>query len=707
MKARGRFMLLIMLVIAAALSFVSYQGIGEGKILSAGNIKQGLDLSGGVYIVYEADKEDVTAEEMQAAVSLIQGRMDWNGWTEAEVAQEGTNRIRVDIPGVENAEEAIREIGQTAQLSFVDETGKVLLTGDMVADATKQVGAIQKGGNAQPYVALKFNDEGKQLFAEATAANIGKPIYIVMDGEVISAPMVQSAITTGEASITGNFTGESAEELASLIRAGSLPFNLNVIQMKNVGARLGADALATGVKAGAIGLALVLIFMLVVYKVLGFAADLALIIYVGLELILLNAFNITLTLPGIAGIILSVGMAVDANVVIFERLKEELVQGKTLRVAIKNGFSRALPAILDGNVTTLIAAVVLFFLGSGTVKGFATTLIMGIIISMFTALVVTRLIVNGLMQGGCSNPKYYGMRSKEAEQMKIVENRKKFFAASLIVIIIGFAAMIFNAQAGRGAFQYDVEFTGGTSFDLDLGQEYKQEDLQKIITDVTGQDSPQIQQVIGTNEVTVKIQSIDSATRETLTNAILEAYPNAVMGEVNDVSGTVSHEMQTAAIKATLIAAVAMLLYISLRFHDFRAGGSAIIALLHDVLIVLTAYAVFRIPVNNTFIVVLLTILGYSINATIVIFDRIRENKSAFHANQTAEKINKSISQTLARSINTSLTTFFTVGAIYVLGVPALKEFALPMMIGILAGAYSSVCISGSVWYVLLPQHEK
>ncbi|WP_278872870.1 protein translocase subunit SecF [Anaerotignum lactatifermentans] len=291
--------------------------------------------------------------------------------------------------------------------------------------------------------------------------------------------------------------------------------------------------------------------------------------------------------------------------------------------------------------------------------------------------------------------------------MKIVENRKKFFAASLIVIIIGFAAMIFNAQAGRDAFQYDVEFTGGTSFDLDLGQEYEQEDLQKLITDVTGQDSPQIQQVIGTNEVTVKIQSIDSATRETLTNAILEAYPNAVMGEVNDVSGTVSHEMQTAAIKATLIAAVAMLLYISLRFHDFRAGGSAIIALLHDVLIVLTAYAVFRIPVNNTFIVVLLTILGYSINATIVIFDRIRENKSAFHANQTAEKINKSISQTLARSINTSLTTFFTVGAIYVLGVPALKEFALPMMIGILAGAYSSVCISGSIWYVLLPKSEK
>lgn len=286
--------------------------------------------------------------------------------------------------------------------------------------------------------------------------------------------------------------------------------------------------------------------------------------------------------------------------------------------------------------------------------------------------------------------------------MKIVENRKKFFAASLIVIIIGFAAMIFNAQAGRGAFQYDIEFTGGTSFDLDLGQDYEQEDLQKIITDVTGQDSPQIQQVIGTNEVTVKIQSIDSATRETLTNAILEAYPNAVMGEVNDVSGTVSHEMQTAAIKATLIAAVAMLLYISLRFHDFRAGGSAIIALLHDVLIVLTAYAVFRIPVNNTFIVVLLTILGYSINATIVIFDRIRENlRQSGSGERLEEVVDRSIAQTLSRSIFTSLTTFITIAALFVLGVPSIREFALPLMVGIVCGAYSSVCLAGAMWYIL------
>ena len=291
--------------------------------------------------------------------------------------------------------------------------------------------------------------------------------------------------------------------------------------------------------------------------------------------------------------------------------------------------------------------------------------------------------------------------------MKIVENRMKFFIASLVVICIGVGAMLFHMQKGDGPFQYDVEFTGGTAFDLDLGETYEPNVLRDIIKEVTGQTSPQVQQIIGTNEVTVKMQSIDSDTRQKLTSAITQQYPNAVMGEVSDVSKTVSNEMQAAAIKATLIAVVAMLLYISLRFHDFRAGASAIVALFHDVLIVLAAYAIFRIPVNNTFIVVLLTILGYSINATIVIFDRIRENKEYFSVKETTEKINKSISQTLARSINTSLTTFLTVGAIYVLGVPSIKEFALPMMIGILAGAYSSVCISGSVWYVMLPKSEK
>ena len=291
--------------------------------------------------------------------------------------------------------------------------------------------------------------------------------------------------------------------------------------------------------------------------------------------------------------------------------------------------------------------------------------------------------------------------------MKIIEHRKKFFILSLVIILIGFGAMFANQKAGKGALNWDVEFTGGTSMEIELGEDYDGAELSKIITEVTGQTAPQIQQIMGTTAAEIKLQSIDSAAREKLMSALTEKYPKAELKEANDISGTVSNEMQQAAIKATAIAGIVMLLYISVRFRDFRAGGSAILALLHDVLVVLAAYALFRIPVNNTFIAVLLTILGYSINSTIVIFDRVRENKNKFSKAETAEKIDKSVSQTLARSINTSVTTFFTVGAIYVLGVPSIKEFALPMMVGIVAGAYSSICISGSIWYTLLPKSEK
>ncbi len=291
--------------------------------------------------------------------------------------------------------------------------------------------------------------------------------------------------------------------------------------------------------------------------------------------------------------------------------------------------------------------------------------------------------------------------------MKIIENRKIFFAVSVVLICIGLAAMALNANAGRGALNWDVEFTGGTSMELDMGGAFENDTLEDIVREVTGQTSPQIQQVIGTNSVGIKLQSIDSEMRVALMDAVTKTYPDAELTEANDISGTVSGEMQQAAIKATLIACGAMILYISLRFRDFRAGGSAIIALIHDVLIVLSAYALLRIPVNQSFIAVLLTILGYSVNSTIVIFDRIRENKSAFQTGHAAEKINKSVSQTLARSINTSLTTLFTIGAIYILGVQSIKEFSLPLIVGIVAGAYSSICISGSVWYTFLPKIEK
>ena len=291
--------------------------------------------------------------------------------------------------------------------------------------------------------------------------------------------------------------------------------------------------------------------------------------------------------------------------------------------------------------------------------------------------------------------------------MDIIKNRKKFFAFSFIIILIGFVTIIINHFSGKGALNFDVEFTGGTSLHINIGENFNNKDIENIIKDITGNISPQIQKVTGTNEVTIKTQSIDSEKRIELINALKEKYSNLEIYDISDVGSTISKEMQRTAILAVLVSCISMLVYISIRFNDFRAGASAIFALCHDVLIVLTFYAILRIPVNNSFIAALLTVLGYSINATIVIFDRIRENKNNFKQNEVAEKINKSVRQTLARSVYTSLTTLFTIGIIYLLGVQPIKEFALPIIIGIISGAYSSVFLAGAVWYMLINKNEK
>lgn len=416
-KSKSIISLIILFFITAVLAATTYFGIGENRILGIQNIKQGLDLKGGAYVVFEADKKSPTSQEMDTAIALIQDRLDRKGYTEAEAAKQGDNRIRVDIPGVGDADQAIKEIGQTAQLKFTTEDGQVVVSGDQVKDASKQVGSMSENSPAQPYISLEFTEDGKKAFAEATRNNVGKTISIMLDETVISAPTVNSAIEDGSAVITGNFTPESAEELAALIRAGSLPFNLNVIDMNNIGARLGADALSSSIKAGFIGFFIVLIFMLVVYRLSGVAADWALLIYVFLDLIVLSLLGITLTLPGIAGIVLSIGMAVDANVIIFERTKEELKLGKTLRTSVDSGYKKAFSAILDGNVTTLIASAVLFWLGTGPIKGFAQTLAIGIILSMFTALVVTKFIARNIVGLGVKNLKLYGLNpSKEVTE---------------------------------------------------------------------------------------------------------------------------------------------------------------------------------------------------------------------------------------------------------------------------------------------------
>ncbi len=449
-KNKNVLLLFIIFIITGVLFYTSYNGYGDGHILSYKNIEKGLDLSGGVYIVYEAQEEienenaeisieesssleentneqtqqeesssneqteDVESlgeasweEKMDSAVSMIQQRLDRKGWTEANVYQEGDKRIRVEIPGIDDVETAVSEIGQTAKLSFIDINGQVVVKGEDVVNAKKQAYTDQTG-QSKIVVSLEFNEKGKQDFKSATEANIGQPIFIMLDDQIISAPTVNAVIPDGKAIIEGGFDIDSAEELASLIRAGSLPFELEILEMNTIGATLGANALNTSILGGAVGIALVLIFMLVFYRAKGFAASLALIIYILLELIFLNGLNITLTLHGIAGIILSVGMAVDANVIIFERIREELAQGRTLKLAIDKGFSRAFPSILDSNITTLIAGGVLYWLGSGPIKGFAQTLMLGIVLSMFTALVITKIIIKTMVNVGIKSPKLYG-----------------------------------------------------------------------------------------------------------------------------------------------------------------------------------------------------------------------------------------------------------------------------------------------------------
>ena len=592
----------------------------------------------------------------------------------------------------------------------IKESGSVVLEGSDVADA--EGGAIQnQSTSAKEYVvSLTLTSDGKnsgkEKFSEATKENVGKQIAIIYDNQVVSAPNVNEQISGGKAQISGMKDLEEAQNLASYIRIGSLSLELEELRSSVVAAQLGEEAISTSVMAGAIGLIIVILFMIIAYRVPGIVAGIALILYTVLMLITLNAFDITLTLPGIAGIILGIGMAVDANVIIYARIREEIGAGVSVRSAIKAGFSKAFSAIFDGNITTLIAAFVLMWLGSGTVKGFAYTLALGIVISMFTSLVVSRLIVNALYAVGIHDPKFYGS-TKERKAINFVGKRKVFFIVSIILILSGPAAMLINSQAGNKALNYSLEFSGGTSttvtFNEDMDIKTIDSEVTPVVEEVTGDKNVQPTKVVGTNQVVIKTRSLTQEEREALQNALVEKFgvdENTISTE--SISSTVSKEMRQDAIVAVIVATICMLLYIWFRFKDIRFASSAVLALLHDVLVVLAFYAIARISVGNTFIACMLTIVGYSINATIVIFDRIRENMhGSRRIDNIEEVVNSSITQTLTRSIYTSFTTFVMVAVLYIMGVSSIREFAAPLMVGILVGAYSSVCVTGALWLVM------
>ncbi len=714
-KGKGLLFLLGLLVVIGIFGYLGYDTLQRSRLITdengvtsqEGGIKLGLDLAGGVSITYQAKEANPSAEDMSDTQYKLQQRVQTYS-SEAEVYQEGGNRINIDIPGVSDANKILEELGKPGSLLFLDENMQTVLEGTDVASATPMIYKDQQTGSNNYEVALTFTDEGAQKFAEVTAANVGKRIAIVYDGVVYSNPTVQAAITGGQASITGMASYEEADRLAATIRIGSLSLELEELRSNVVGAKLGQEAIATSLKAGAIGFAIVCVFMIIVYLIPGLAASIALCLYVALMLILLAAFEVTLTLPGIAGIILSIGMAVDANVIIFTRIKEEIGLGKTVKSAIKTGFAKALSAIIDGNVTTLIAAAVLYWRGSGTVKGFATTLAIGIVLSMFTALFVTKFALNTLYELGFSDKKFYGTR-KEKTPVNFLGKKAVCFAISAVLICAGFVGMGINKGSIGGAFNYGLDFQGGTStnvtFNEDMSLERISSEVVPVVEEITGSADTQTQKVAGTTEVIIKTRTLSVEERQALDAALAERFgvdETKIVAE--SISGAISTEMKRDAVIATVF----MLLYIWVRFKDIRFAASAVIALIHDVLVVVACYALAKWSVGSTAIACLLTIVGYSINATIVIFDRIRENLKLQGAKaDLAGVVNLSITQTFTRSINTSLTTFVMVLVLFIMGVSSIREFALPLMAGIICGTYSSVCLTGALWYVMSMKKKK
>ncbi len=736
-KQKGIISLVATVAVIVLTAFVAVFGIGSKKWGSMSDVKLGLDLAGGVSITYEAVKENPTRQEMDDTFYKMQLRaQDFN--SEAAVYIEGDTRINVDIPDVTDANVVLEKLGDAGKIYFIygqssqgEENitfdaenggyklarplediiadGDVVIDGACIAGAEAVIGQGSLGANDYQ-VKLTLNDSGKSRFSEATAyaysyynpavASIRNIIAIVYDGAVYSAPMVSAHITDGNAVINGQKDYDESKQLASIIRNGALPLELREIRSTVVGAKLGTEAINTSLLAGVIGFVLVLAFMIVVYRIPGLAASLALCLYVTVMIICLNLFNVTLTLYGVAGIILSIGMAVDANVIVFTRISEELGTGKTVRSSIKKGFEKALSAIVDGNVTTLIAAAVLYFLGSGTIKGFAQTLAIGIILSMGTALFVTKFILNALYNTGLDHEKFYGVK-KEGKIFPFTKHGIKYVIVFGVVIVALVASLIIGKAKTGNSLNYGLDFMGGTSTEIVFsGNAPSNQELEQLVKDSIGKPG-EVVQIQGEEAAIIKTEVLSLAEKAKLEAALNEKY--GVSGEditSTSISGTVSGEMKSDAVVAVLVATVCMMLYIWIRFKNLGFAASSVLALCHDVLFVLMVYAVSRISVGNAFIACMLTLVGYSINATIVVFDRIRENmKEKLKKDSVEDVVNSSISQTISRSINTSLTTFVMVLALSVFGVSSIREFSVPLMAGIVCGAYSSVFLAGTLWY--------
>ncbi len=740
-KNKAIVVIVLLLALMIGLGAYAVHVLGATNEKSDDGIILGLDLSGGVSITYKIVTENPSETDIADTIAKLEERAE-NYSTEYAVYQVGEDRITVEIPGVFDANAVLEELGSPGKLYFIVEenekgaanysydynkdeyvlnfeleelieNGSVILTGNDVESAKAGYQQDQYGGS-NPVVQLTFTDEAAEIFAKATeeaaamysTSGAYGTIGVYYNDHFISVPMVTEKISGGECVISGQSSYSEADELATFIRIGAISLELEELESNVVGAQLGSEALTSSIMAATIGLVLIMLFMIVLYRLPGVVASIALAIYTFGVVACVQALEITLTLPGIAGIILGIGMAVDANIITFARIREEIAEGHSPYAAIRDGYKKAMSAIVDGNVTTFIAAIVLLILGSGTVKGFAYTLIISILLSMFTAMVVAKYLMQAFYAVGFKAEKFYG-RAKERKTFDFLKYRVVYFIISLVVILAGVGGMIYYGTTTGKEFNYGIEFAGGTSTTADFGKEYTIEEIEKeiipYVSEITGDSAVQATNVDESTEIVLKTRTLTLEEREALNTLLIDTF-GVAEETINSqsISSTISGEMRRDAIVAVVVACIFMLIYIRIRFKDLRFATSAIVALVHDVLVVLTAYVLIRITVGNTLIACVLTIVGYSINDTIVIFDRIRENMAGIENPTTAqlyEIANRSLTQTLGRSINTSVTTIIMVVLLLILGVPAIKEFALPLLVGMVAGSYSSIFIATELWY--------
>lgn len=713
-----RILAVLVILITFFAWYVSIFGIGS--IDSAKDaLKYGLDINGGVYVVMEANT-DLEGEElkhmMEQTRAVLDNRVNQMGVAESQVTIEGDKRIRVEIPGAEDAEEAIEAVGKTAQLQFVLSDGSVVVDGSHVKDA--QIGT----DGASYKIDLEFDSEGAVLFEEGTRKAYNqepeskiegmssRQIAIVLDDEIIVCPNVDSVISGGKCEITGGYTKDEASMTAALIRGGALPVELVEVQSSVQSATVGADALNKSIVAGAIGIAIIFILMIAFYGMLGIVADLALMLYVAMFIWAMAALNVVLTLPGIAALILSIGMAVDANVIIFARIKEEITEGKSIRVAVNSGFKNALVTVLDAQITTLIAAVVLYEIGTTTVKGFALTLIIGIIFSIFTAVIITQLFISLLAENKkFAKNKYFGVNEDGTPKQilkktfNFIKHRKIYYIISTAIIIIG---LVFGLVGGMN---YGIDFTGGTMIQVDMHKQVDMKDVEKAVEGLM-EDPSIIYSGENNNEIVIKsIEALDNNQRADVIEALGEKFgiteEDVLASE--QFGPSVGDELKWNAVKAVVIASIGMLIYVIFRFKSWQYGLSSIIGVLHDVLMVIAFYCIFGFTVNNPFIAAILTLVGYSINDTIVIFDRIRDNRTLHKKESLEANIDNSINSTLNRTIMTSLTTFVVMVPLCIMVSSSIREFIIPLMIGVFIGCYSSIFVCSPILYDLTKEESK